>query len=308
MGKPSFTLALGGGGARGIAHLGVLRILERENILPSMIIGTSMGAIIGAMYAQTLDTDIVEQRIERFFESDFFKKIGLEFFTLEDHVDRHNFLDVWISKARRNFVLSRTITHESAFPGEVLREALSFLLEEMDISDCRIPFRAVAADVKNGDVVVLASGSLTQAVAASSSIPAITVPIEIHGRLLIDGGAACITPVVPALKISNNPVVAVDVWKTITHQKLPKRGLGMLLRAGEITQLNLNRLLVEQADIVIQPPVQEYQWVKFSLYRELIEKGITATEAVLHDIRKLRKKSKQRNHPPAGNIFKICEL
>jgi len=304
-----FTLVLGGGGARGIAHLGVLRVLERENIAPAMIVGTSMGAIIGAMYAQTLDTYVIEQRIEKLYKSDFFTKIGLDFFVLEDYVDRHNFFDQWINKAKRNYILSRTITHESALPEQTLREALSYLIEEMDISDCRIPFGSVATDLKTGDVVVLTSGSLTTAVAASATIPAITNPIHLNDRLLVDGGAACITPVVPAKAVKDYPVVAVDVWKTISHQKMSARGLGMLFRAGEITQINLNRLLVDQAEVVIQPGVQEYSWVKFSLYKEMIDKGITAAEEALPNIknlykRKLFSKRRQQSH----NIFKVVKI
>lgn len=307
MSNNSFTLVLGGGGARGIAHLGVLRVLEREKIQPALIVGTSIGAIIGGMYAQTLDTKICEEKIGHFFRSDFFTKIGLDYFVLEDYVDRHNFIDQWINKAKRNYILSRTITHESALPERVLSEALSYLIEDMDITECKIPFGAVATDIKNGDVVVITSGSLATAVAASSSIPALTTPIEINGRLLVDGGAACITPVIPAKRVSNNPVVAVDVWKTITHQKLPSRGLGMLLRAGEITQVNLNRLLVEQADIIIQPAVQEYSWVKFSLYNELIEKGIQAAEKILPDIKNFEGITLQEKDRHTQTIFKVYE-
>lgn len=282
-----FTLALGGGGARGISHLGVLRVLEREKIYPSMIVGTSIGAIMGAMFAQTLDTKVMEERIDRLFKSDFFTKIGLDFFVLEDYVDRHNFLDQWINKAKRNFILTKTITQKSALPEQVMYEAISYLIEDMDISECRIPFGAVATDLRTGDIVVLTSGQITTAVIASATIPAITEPLEINNRLLVDGGAACITPVIPAKRVSNHPVVAVDVWKSITHKELSSRGLGMLLRAGEITQINLNRLLLEHAEVIIQPSVQEYSWVKFSLYPELIEKGIIAAEKKLAEIKNI---------------------
>jgi len=302
-----FTLVLGGGGARGIAHLGVLRVLEQKKIYPSLIVGTSIGAIIGAMFAQTPDTTQAEKRIKKFFQSDFFKKIGLDFFLLEDSPDRHTIFEQWFSKAKRNYVLSRSITRQSAFPENILREALSYLIDEMNIADCRIPFRAVATDISNGDVVVLGSGSLTTAVAASSSIPAITQPVKYNKRLLIDGGAACITPVIAAKRICPRPVVAVDVWKTITHQTIPMRGLGLLLRAGEITQLNLNRLLVDQADVIIQPAVREYSWVKFSLYQELIEKGIAAAESMLRAIECIDENYQRGENTGYQNIFKIYE-
>jgi NTE family protein len=302
-----FTLVLGGGGARGIAHLGVLRVLEQKKIYPSLIVGTSMGAIIGAMFCQTLDTMRVEKRIDNLFQSDFFKKIGLDFFVLEDYPERHTIFEQWLGKAKRNYMLSRSITRQSAFPEDILREALSYLIDDMNIADCRIPFRAVATDIRNGDVVVLGSGSLTTAVAASSSIPAITKPVEINKRLLIDGGAACITPVIPAKRISPHPVVAVDVWKSVAHQKIPFQGLKLLLRAGEITQINLNRLLVDQADIIIQPAVQEYSWTKFSLYHELIEKGIAAAESVLPAIECIDYKIPRGNMTNDQGIFKIFE-
>ena len=141
--KHNYTLVLGGGGARGIAHLGVLRVLEREQLLPARIVGTSIGAVIGGMFSQTLNTVGCERRIESLFKSDFFKKIGLDFFSLEDHSDRHNLLEHWITKAKRNYYLSRTLTHSGALPDEVLREALSFLIDDTLIEDLQLPFAAV---------------------------------------------------------------------------------------------------------------------------------------------------------------------
>jgi NTE family protein len=285
-----FTLALGGGGARGIAHIGVFRAFDRHSLEPSCILGSSIGAITGAMYAQNPDIGAVMRRIERFFASDFFRKIGLDYFTLEDAADRHTMLDQWMRKVRGNYILSKTITRESALPEEVLREALAYLIDDTDIAECRIPFGAVATDLRTGDVVVVRSGSLATAVAASASIPAITKPVELDGMLLIDGGASCITPVAPARDINNDPVVAVDVWKTVSHQKMPDRGVGILIRAGEITQLNLNRVHVEQADIVIRPAVQEYEWMKFSRYAELIAKGEEAAAEKIPAIRDVCRK------------------
>jgi NTE family protein len=302
-----FTLVLGGGGARGIAHLGVLRILERENIRPSLIVGTSIGSVIGGMYAQTGDTKTILERIENFFSSDFFTKIGLDFFVLEDKVDRHNFLDHWINKAKRHLYLSRTLTRESALPEQVLREAISYLLDEGDIDSCTIPFAAVATDLGTGDIVVIRNGSIREAVTASSSIPAIAKPVDIGGRMLIDGGASCITPVIPAIQMSQNPVVAVDVWKTLTNQLLPNRGLGVLLRAGEITQLNLNRLLVDQADVVIRPSVQEYQWVQFGLYKELIQRGEEAAAMKLAEIRALFNRPEERKRGFLRSILNLSD-
>jgi NTE family protein len=301
----SFSLVLGGGGARGIAHLGVLRVLERENITPSLIVGTSMGSVIGGMYAQTRDTKTILERIENFFSSDFFTKIGLDFFVLEDKVDRHNFLDHWINKAKRHLYLSRTLTRESALPEQVLREAISYLLDDGDIESCPIPFAAVATDLGTGDVVIIQNGSIREAVTASSSIPAIAKPVDIGGRMLIDGGSACITPVVPAKQISRDPVVAVDVWRSLSTMTLPSRGLGVLLRAGEITQINLNRLLVDQAEVVIRPAVQEYQWVKFGLYKELIRRGEEAAAMKLEDIRALFDRPEEKKRGFIRSIFNL---
>jgi NTE family protein len=280
----NYTLVLGGGGARGIAHLGVLRVLERERLLPSLIVGTSMGAVIGGMFSQTLNSHKCERRIETLFKSDFFRKIGLEFFSLEDRADRHSLLDHWITKARLNYYLSRTLTHPGAFPDEVLSEAISFLIEDTPCEDLHIPFAAVATDLETGEPVILSNGSLRNAVTASASIPAISTPTQINNRTLIDGGASCITPVIPARSLSPDPIVAVDVWKTLPKYKEPTRGLSVLLRAGEITQINLNTLLVEQADVVIRPDVSHFQWTQFEMYKEFIQKGMSATEMSLDKI------------------------
>ncbi len=284
--KRPFTLVLGGGGARGIAHLGVCKVLEREKLLPSLIVGTSMGAVMGAMFAQTLNTSECEERLDALFRSDFFRKIGLDFFLLEDSADRHTKLNRLIGKAKRHFYLSRTLTRTGALPNEVLSEALSYLIEDMRMEELKIPLATVATDLESGTPITLIDGSLRTAVGASASIPAIAAPTEIDGRLLVDGGASCITPVIPAQKLSANPIVAVDVWKALPEYKEPTRGLSVLIRAGEITQLNLNNSLLMYADAVISPEVKQYHWIKFDRYRELIRLGAEAAERALPAIRK----------------------
>ncbi len=284
MSRQSISLALGGGGARGIAHLGVLRVLEEEGIVPECIAGTSMGAVIGAMYARYRDTNEVERRIGDLVKSDFMDKAGLDSYASSKRIFHKKGLDHVLSRLRQNIQLARVFIRPGTIPVELLLEAMDYLIDDIDISELSIPFCAVATDLSEGKPVLFRSGPVRTAITASAAIPGVFTPLEYEGMKLVDGGASYLTPVPPVKQISNAPVVAVDVSKTLANAPFPDRGYGIFFRSGDIAMINYNAMLIEQADVVIRPDVASIHWADFYSYPEMIEKGYVAARSKLTEI------------------------
>lgn len=289
--QQSISLALGGGGARGIAHLGVLRALEEAGITPSLLVGTSMGAVIGAMFACYRDTNEVERRIEMLVNSDFMRSTGLDTYSRSgDSIQKKGF-DLLFNQLRKNMQLARVFTSAGTVPSTALLQAMEFLIDDVNIEDLSIPFCAVATDLEEGTPVLFRSGSVRTAITASAAIPGVFTPLEYDGMKLIDGAASYLTPTPPAKEMSPAPVVAVDVSKSL-DMPFPERGYGVVFRSSDIILSNYNTLLVEQADLILRPDVAQINWADFSQYKALIEKGYRAAQESMPAIETLLKNSR----------------
>ncbi len=179
-GKTKIGYALGGGGARGLAHIGVMKVLEEHGIRPSVIAGTSMGALIGALYASGLRAGDIERALR---------------------------LDV------RRLALLTDIrpTAGGLVRGKQVMETLRSFLGDLTFEDLKIPYACVATDILNGEEVVLRSGPVVAAVRASISIPGIFTPVNVRGRYLVDGGLVNVVPVSTCRDMGADYVVGVNV-------------------------------------------------------------------------------------------------
>ena len=210
--RPRIGLVLGGGGARGVAHIGVLQELERLQIPIDAIAGTSMGALVGGLYASGMTADELEALVQSLdwagALTDQPARDDLSFRRKQD--DRAYPIDFELGVRGTDFVLP-----EGVIQGHELDLLLRKLtLEVSDITsfdDLPIPFRAVAADIVTGDTVVMASGDLAMALRASMSVPGAFAPAEVDGRKLVDGGIADNLPVDIAREMGVDIVIAVDV-------------------------------------------------------------------------------------------------
>ncbi|MGH7475829.1 MAG: patatin-like phospholipase family protein, partial [Longimicrobiales bacterium] len=245
------ALVLGGGGARGLAHVGVLQALEQAGIDSDLVVGTSMGAIIGALYASGLGADSVRQIIAAQDWNSLFRPFPLIVGpdrrvlqpTLQVPLDVGTVVlaselvpDVWIN---------RTLTHQ-------LFEADARARGDFD----RLPrrYRAVAADLGSGEAVVLAGGSLARAVRASMAVPGVFAPVYVDGRLLVDGGVASYLPVGIARDLGAQHVIASDVLRPAPAAvdqgafELGLRGLRLILK-NTLTP-------ADSADVLILPALR----------------------------------------------------
>jgi NTE family protein len=286
--EPKICLALGGGAARGLAHLGVLKVFEDAKIPVHMIAGTSLGALIGGLYASQPDATYWMERVEQYLRSFRSRRARLEFISrLEQPSNNsHGFFSDMSFLIRKGYFWGVTAT-KSAFISEKEYQDLIYpLIPDITIEETSIPFSCVATDIRNGKRVRYNGGSLRTAISASCALPGIFPPVEDKGMLLVDGGWVERVPVYCAWDMGADIVIAVDVSSELAAFE-DTSGLDIILRADAVTRIYLNELLVRDADAVIHPVVSETHWADFSNPRELYRQGEAAALEKLLPIRTL---------------------
>ena len=298
--EPKICLALGGGAARGLAHLGVLKVFEDAKIPVHIITGTSLGALIGGLYASKPDASFWMDRVEQFLRGFRSRKTRLEFVRkLEQPNDNnHGFFSDMATLIRKGYFWGVTAT-KSAFISEQEYEDLIYpLIPDIAIEQTKIPFGCVATDIRNGRRVAFTSGPLRLAVSASCALPGIFPPVESNGMRLVDGGWVERVPVICAADMGADIVIAVDVSSDVAPFD-DKSGLDIILRADAVSRIYLNELLAREADLVIHPEVGAIHWADFSKPRELYKQGETAALAKMISVRAIL----QRTVVPRKRFF-----
>ena len=211
--RPKIGLALSGGGARGLAHIGVLRELERQHVPIDYIAGTSAGALIGGMYASGLSLDEIEKRVKAMdFDKILFAKQDRHTqtqFTRANEYPGTSMVDISITREGAT-ALPQAVIQDTKVE-QALREIVQDYPYNMDFDRLPIPFRAVATDIATGEKVVLSNGKLSEAMRASMSIPAVFAPVEMNGRMLVDGMVASNLPIDVARQMGADRIIAVNV-------------------------------------------------------------------------------------------------
>ncbi len=284
--KPKIGLALGGGGARGFAHIGVLQVLEEARVPIYCIAGTSMGAIIGAMYAQNPDAKALEKKVVEFLEGKEFERLRLYFlreFSIRGD-QRLNFFQRLAKFLEKELMLNAILLRQSLLSGQKAMNVLNSLLGGDDLKHTRIRFAAVASDLASGKEVVLEKGPLAKAVLASSSIVGVLPPVGWEDKILIDGGVLAMVPVSAAKRMGAQIVIAVDVGMDICRPPVIGDGLEEMLRTMEVMCYSLKQAGLEGADIIIRPHVSDVHWTEFSRVQECIRAGKEATQQQIKEI------------------------
>jgi NTE family protein len=280
-------LALGGGGARGLAHIGVMRVLEREKIRPDLIVGTSMGAIVGGALASGMKVGELEQRVASFLESNLYKSSELKAMGDAESGEEQSLSRRIQSYFKTKIRLAQAIYRPSILQLRDIEEFINFFIPDIQIEETVIPFRAVATDLESGKLVVLKKGPLRRSILASSAIPGALPPVEINGRQLSDGGIICVVPVSCALEEGADVVIAIAVDRDISLVSGLQTAVDIYVRAGEIQGFHLERYDLENTDIVIRPELGTTHWTDFSQPKKLISLGELAAIDSLPEIRRL---------------------
>lgn len=282
--RPKIGLALGGGGARGLAHIGVLEALERHGIAVDVITGTSMGAIVGALYALHGRTDAVREVFDRYLASDAFQQAKFDFMRDKDLEPGEGVFYRFSHLARRGLFYTLALTRKSFVLPETARRNFDFLIPDVAIDELKIPFGALTLDLVKGEEVLLDAGSLRRAVTASCAIPGIIAPLEENGRVLVDGGWSDAVPARAARELGADVVIAIEVNPEVPPYEEVKSGLDVVFRSDTITRLILSRERLAAADVVLMPRNGIQHWADFSQMNEAIESGRRAAEEKIDEI------------------------
>jgi NTE family protein len=279
-------LALGGGGARGLAHIGVLKVLEREKIPMDLIVGTSIGALVGGAYASGISSDELKKRAGEYLNSTEFRSSAiraLEAAHAKGEVGLTQRIETYL---RNHFYLIQAMFKPGILSNEDFQVTINYFIPDIQIEETRIPFRAVATDLVSGEGITFSEGSLRQAVMASCAVPGAIAPLKEGERLLSDGGTICRVPSSVARQEGADVVIAVAVDRDIRSEEL-RTVVDVYLRVSEIMGERLKQYELADADVVILPEVGDLHWSSFSRAMILIDEGERAAREKLDDIRRL---------------------
>ncbi len=253
------ALVLGAGGSRGLAHLGVIEVLEREGIPIDLIVGSSAGSLIGALYADCPNSAKVKEKV-----------ICLK---------KKDLLDLSISAIFQGLVRLTGPIQGNALEKFVVERVQADWFEQL-----KIPLIAVATNVDNNHIALLRSGPIAPAVHASSALPPFFSPVRLYNQILIDGGVIAPVPVQVAKLFNPKLIIAVDISTPPSRAKL-SNALQLLYRSMHITFYELSRMQSTRADITIHPMLMGYGTFEDQYNIQLYEKGKEAAEEAIDSIK-----------------------
>jgi len=283
--RPRIGLVLSGGGARGIAHVGVLKAFENHNVPIDLIVGSSIGSIIGGLYCAGYSAAELEQIV---------KEIGWDNL-YQDETDRED-LFLGQKKEKDRYLLNvRFDGHQpyipSSFtPGQKLLSLLSkkLLLAKYqatkNFDQLKIPFRSVSTDLISGKRIVLKDGDLAEAISASSAVPLLFSPVETNGKLLIDGGVRANLPVEIAKELDMDIVVAVDITSPLRKKQDLKAPWEIADQVTTIMMESERLKQLELAEVVVKPDLERINSAEFENIQLLIDKGEESFNNKLYDL------------------------
>lgn len=284
--RPKVGVVLSGGGAKGLAHIGVLKVLEEAGVQVDYIGGTSMGAIIGGLYAsgysarqldsifREVDSDaLLQDYIPRTSKS-FFEKRNDEVYALSLPFNKFKIgVPTALSKGLYNYNLLTRLTNH--------------VRHIRDFNELPIPFVCIATDIETGEKVVLRKGILPQAILASGAFPSLYSPVEINGRILIDGGVVDNYPLEEIKKMGADIIIGVDVQDGLKDRNNIGGATGVLLQITNFSMIGQMEAKKKATDIYIKPNIQGYSVISFDQGGEIIKKGEEAAFSVYEDLVKI---------------------
>jgi NTE family protein len=250
---PRIGLALGGGAAKGFAHVGVIAVLEEAGLRPDYLVGTSAGSLVAALYASGKTSAELQKTA-----------MSMEEATITD----------WMLP----------LVGRGVFRGDALGRFVNDAVGGRLIEDMRIPLGVVATDLGSGQAVLFQRGDTGTAVRASSAVPAVFVPVKINGRDYVDGGLVAPVPVRYARQMGAELVIAVDI-STAPEDSATKDTLQILLQTFSIMGKSINQHELREADIVVRPSLVGLKTADFSARQRAIDAGRAAMLAALPALR-----------------------
>ncbi|WP_025124887.1 patatin-like phospholipase family protein [Myroides odoratimimus] len=284
--RPKVGLVLSGGGAKGLAHIGVLKVLEEEGVKVDYIAGTSMGAIVGGLYA----SGYTAKELDSIFNSidvsalikDYIPRISKSFY--EKKNDEIYALTLPFDKFRIGFpkALSRGMYNYN-----LMNKLLAHVRHVRDFSELQIPFLCIATDLETGEGVVLKEGYLPQVILASGAFPSLFAPVKIDGKHLIDGGVVNNYPIDQLRAMGADIVIGVDVQDDLKTIEEIEGAPDLLLQISNYSTINQMKSKLPKTDVYIKPDIVGYTVVSFDEGKPIIERGVDAANKVIVDLKLL---------------------
>ena len=253
--KPKVALVLGGGAARGFAHIGVIRVLEQEKVPIDLIVGTSVGSLIGAIYAYDKNSFELEWTAFKLEKDDIF-----------------------------DYGIMNAMTGMGVAKGEKLEAFVKTKVPVANIEDLKIPYAAVAVDLNRGTRVVIDSGSVAKAVRASSAIPGVFQPVSHQGKLLVDGGVIDAIPVAVARERGADIVLAVDIGEQVINFNIVDV-IDVLMQSISIMAAENAKFRRKDVDVLISPKIGDVGMLDFTQKKRSMQAGIDAAQRAMPEIK-----------------------
>jgi NTE family protein len=286
--RPKIGLALSGGGAKGFAHVGVLKVLEEMNVPIDYVAGTSMGAVVGALYASGMSPEEIEKSCAEIDWND-----ALDDSTAYTKLVFRRKQDIARYPSTVEFGRNRDGKFKMANAYRT-GQKLSFLLgrflypvlDQHDFTKLPIPFAAIATDLETGEPVLLSSGNIAEAVRASMSIPGVFTTVEIDGKILVDGGTAMNVPVEAVRAMGADIVIAIDIGAPLSKREELSSSLSIMNQLSTmLTRGNMTRSLAK-ADLVLTPDITGYGTFDFAKSAEITKLGVVEANAKRAELQK----------------------
>ena len=304
--KGKIGLALAGGGARGLAQIGVLKVFEREKIPVDFIAGTSMGGIIGGLYACGYSAEDLEKLALQINWQDLFSNAPPR-------------LSLLPSQREENEKYLFQIYFEGFKPsipkGLITGQKLTNLFTQLtmqanfeagsNFDKLKIPFRAVTTDLATGQEIILVSGDLSEALRATMAIPLVFTPVELGKRLLVDGGLVDPVPVEITRNMGADFVIAINTSSELLSSSRIKDPLDIANQTTSIMTLERKERELKKADFVIAPDLEPYSSTSFDKVSELIKKGERVADSLVPQLKLLLSRS---NKPSADSVYPIKDV
>ncbi|MBG6109241.1 NTE family protein [Flavobacterium sp. CG_9.10] len=294
--RPKIGLVLSGGGAKGFAHIGVLKVLEESGIKIDYIGGTSMGAVVGGLYASgynasQLDSIFTSTNFDELLNDfiprsskNFYEKRNDELYALVLPFNKFKIgIPEALSKGMYNYNLLSRLTRN--------------VRNVKDFSKLPIPFLCIGTNIETGGAVLLNRGNLAQSMLASSAFPSVFSPIEIDGKLIIDGGVTNNYPIEEVKKLGADIIIGVDVQDGLLNRNQLKNATRILVQITNLHSIEKMKKNIEDTDIYIKPDIKDYGVISFDKGKEIIRKGEDATFAVFEKIKLLVDESNPYKKP-----------
>lgn len=308
--KPKIGLVLSGGGAKGFAHIGVLKVLEQAGVKIDYIGGTSMGAVVGGLYA----TGYSARQIDSIFQATDFDALLSDYTPRSSktfYEKRNEEMYAFTLPVKKFRIGIPTSLSKGMYNYNLLNRLTCKVRHVRDFNQLPIPFLCMATDIETGEEVLLDKGYLAEAMLASSAFPTLFSPVEINGRLLVDGGVTNNFPIDEIKKLGADIIIGVDVQDDLKDRKSLEDATRILVQISNLQMIEKMKEKLKETDIYIKPDISDFGVISFDEGQEIIKKGEEAAFAMYEKIKILGDSTKvgsTHRYAAAADSLKIKNI